>query len=82
MGARDYDGALRHLLRCDELSRTLDTQEASGFMIMANLKIGNVYDILGKRELALEQYRKVLGMKEFKDSHTQAEQYLKTPALY
>ena len=82
MGARDYDGALRHLLRCDELSRTLDTQEASGFMIMANLKMGNVYDILGKRELALEQYRKVLGMKEFKDSHTQAEQYLKTPALY
>ena len=82
MSRRQYDAALAHFYRCDELSRALDTQEASGFMVMANLKVGAIYDIQGKRELALSQYRKVLGMKDFKDAHRQAEQYLKTPAQY
>ncbi|MGA9120225.1 MAG: tetratricopeptide repeat protein [Bacteroidota bacterium] len=79
---RNYDAALPHFYRCDELSRELDAQEASGFMVMANLKVGNIYDIQGKRDLAIAEYQKVLGMKEYKDSHTQAEQYLKDPAKY
>jgi tetratricopeptide (TPR) repeat protein len=74
-----YDEALTHLYRCDELSRQLDVKEASGFMAMANLKIGNVYDLQGKRDLACTQYTKVLGLKEYKDSHQQAERYLTTP---
>ena len=75
----NYDEALTHLYRCDELSRELDVKEASGFMAMANLKVGNVYDLQGKRELALRQYTKVLGLKAYKDSHQQAERYLTTP---
>lgn len=82
MNSRNYDEALRHFFRCDELSRTLDTKEPSGFMVMANLKAGMIFDIQGKRDLATAQYRKVLDMKEFKDSHTQAEQFLKTPAVF
>lgn len=74
-----YDEALAHLYRCDELSRLLDTREASGFMTMANLKMGNVYDLQGKRDLARRQYTKVLGLKSYKDSHQQAERYLTTP---
>ena len=46
---------------------------------MANLKIGMVYDLQGRREDAVAQYRKVLSMKSFKDTHTQAERYLQTP---
>lgn len=71
--------ALKHLYRCDELSRTLDSREASGFMTMANLKIGMVYDLEGRREDAINQYKKVLSMKSFKDAHAQAEQYMNTP---
>lgn len=71
--------ALRFLYRCDELCRTLDTREASGFMAMANLKIGMVYDLQGQREDAVAQYRKVLTMKSFKDTHTQAERFLQAP---
>ena len=82
MNARNFDAALPHFYRCDDLSRTLDLKEASGFMVMANLKAGVIFDILGKRDLAISQYNKVLEMKEFKDSHTQAEHYLKSPALY
>jgi tetratricopeptide (TPR) repeat protein len=74
-----HESALKHFLRCDELSRTLDKDGPSGFMVLANLKMGNIYDALAKRDLALVQYRKVLKMQEFKDSHALAEQYIKTP---
>lgn len=73
------EDALKHLYRCDELCRTLDSREASGFMTMANLKIGMVYDLQGRRGEAVRQYQKVLSMKAYKDTHTQAERYLDTP---
>jgi tetratricopeptide (TPR) repeat protein len=76
-----FDAALGHLYRCDELSRALDRGEASGFMSMANLKVGQVYDLQGKRSLAAGQYRKVLAMKEYHDSHALAERYLSTPYI-
>lgn len=79
MNTRRYETALQHLYRCDELSRALDKEEPSGFMVMTNLKVGMIYDALAKRDLAVSQYRKVLGMKQFKDSYKQAEQYLRTP---
>ena len=82
MGAmigRRFDEALDHLYRCDALSRTLDRDEASGFMAMANLRIGMVYDMQGKRDLALAQYRKVREMKDYQDSRAQAERYLAAP---
>lgn len=74
-----HESALKHFLRCDELSRQLDTDGPSGYMVLANLKMGNLYDALAKRDLALIQYRKVLKMKEYKDSHTLAEQFINTP---
>lgn len=79
MNARRFDDALRQWVRCDELSRELDLQEASGFMTMANLKMGMIYDLQGKRDLAVKQYEKVRTMKEYKDSLVQAEKYLKAP---
>ena len=82
MNTRDYESSLGHFFRCDSLSRTLDVNGPSGFMVMANLKAGNVCDILGKRDLAVDQYNKVLSMKEYQDSHKQAVQYLKSPATY
>jgi len=74
-----YDSALAHLYKCDELSRSLDTDEPSGFMIIANLRMGMMYDLQLKRELALAQYEKVLKLKEYLSSHKQAEEYRKAP---
>ena len=79
LGRRQYDEALGHLYRCDELSRDLDRQEPSGFMTMANLKIGMIFDCQSKRTLALEQYRKVRALKDYQDAHAQAEQFMKVP---
>ena len=74
-----YESALKHFYRCDELSRTLDKDGPSGFMVLGNLKVGNIQDLLAKRELALVQYQKVLDMKDYKDSHKQARQYIEAP---
>lgn len=79
MGRGDLEGALQHLYRCDELSRGLDRKEPSGFMAMANLKIGMIYDLQKKRDLAIRQYAKVEDMKEYSDSHALAERYTKRP---
>ncbi|MGA2623222.1 MAG: tetratricopeptide repeat protein [Bacteroidota bacterium] len=79
MTFHDNDAALQHFYRCDELSRTLDKTGPSGFMVMANLKIGMICDLQSKRDLAVDQYNKVLKMTDYQDAHSQAEKYLKTP---
>lgn len=79
MNGRRYDEALTHFLRCDELSRTLDRDEPSGFMIMANMRMGNIYDLQGKRALAIRQYRKLTDWKDYLGSVRTAEQYIKSP---
>ncbi len=73
-----YDEALRYFYKCDELSRVLD-EDPSGFMVKANLKIGNIYDLQGKRELAIMQYRKVLSWRDVQNSHEEARRYLEKP---
>jgi len=59
MGAmvlRRFDEALDHFYRCDALSRTLDREEASGFMAMANLRDRNGVRYAGEAGSALAQY--------------------------
>ncbi len=79
MNTNMHDSALKHLFRCDELSRKIDKDGPSGFMVLANNKIGNIYDMQAKRDQALAQYKKVLAMKEYKDSHVQAQQFINSP---
>jgi tetratricopeptide (TPR) repeat protein len=71
--------ALPHFYQCDAMCRELDKDGASGFMAMANLKIGMVYDVQGKRELAVAQYKKVLEMKDYNGSEAQATEFLQSP---
>lgn len=77
--AGSYDAALKHFYRCDEMSRTLDREGPSGFMVMANLQVGMIYDLQGKRTNATRQYRKVLGMKDYEGAHATAQNYLNKP---
>jgi tetratricopeptide (TPR) repeat protein len=74
-----YDAALTHFYRTDELSRTLDSKEQSGFMAMANLKIGMIYDLQKKRDLAIIEYNKVLKLDDYQNSQQLAGDYIKTP---
>jgi tetratricopeptide (TPR) repeat protein len=79
MGMRHLDSALSYLYRADELCRGIDKDGNSGYMIMTNLKIGQIYDLQGKRELAVMQYDKVLDMKNFWDAHKAAKRYKESP---
>jgi len=74
-----FDAALNYLYRCDELSRKLDKDEPSGFMSLGNLLIGMIYDAQGKRMDAVQQYKKVLAMKEYEDSYKESKKYLEKP---
>ena len=71
--------ALQHFFRCDELSRRTDKDGASGFMSMTNLTIGMIYDLQGRRSSAQAQYQKVLLMKEYNRTHSDARRFIKTP---
>jgi tetratricopeptide (TPR) repeat protein len=73
-----YDDALQYFYKCDEFCRKLDTKP-SGWMIMLNSRIGNIYDIQGKRDLAVKQYNKVLAWDDYYDSHKYARQFLQRP---
>ena len=73
------DQALQNLYSCDELSRKLDKNGASGFMSMANLTIGWIYDLQNKRGSALAQYQKVLDMNEYENTHKEARRYMEKP---
>lgn len=75
----NYDEALNHFYKCDEYSRSLDRKKISGFMVMTNLRIGMIYDLQNKRNYAIKQYKKVLDMDKFENSHELAERYLKEP---
>lgn len=73
----DFNESLKYFYLCDELSRSIDNDGASAFMVLTNLKIGFIYDMQKKRNLAKSQYNKILNMKEFDNSHDVARKYLK-----
>jgi tetratricopeptide (TPR) repeat protein len=76
---KQYTEAEENFLTSDKISRKLDTEGPSAFMILANLYLGKIYDMQTKRDLAIRQYEKVLAMDEYLDSHKQAERYLHEP---
>lgn len=77
--AGKFEDALRNLYLCDELSRSIDKGGASGFMAMTNLTIGMIYDLQKRRGPAVEQYKKVLLMKEYENTHRDAERFIENP---
>ncbi|MBK9247353.1 MAG: hypothetical protein IPM69_04380 [Ignavibacteria bacterium] len=78
MNRNKLDSALRYFYKCDEGGRHLD-EDPSGFTISVNMKIGNIYDLQGKRDLAIMQYKKVLAWSENNNSHLLANGYINKP---
>lgn len=64
---------------CEDISRKLDKDEETGFLINSSLYLGNIYDEMGLRNLAVQKYKEVLDYREYNQSHTLAEKYLKNP---
>lgn len=75
MYKKKHDIALKYFYKCDEASRTVD-KEISGFMIMANLKIAQIYYEQGKKSLVKKQAEKILSWKDYGNSHNEANKLL------
>ena len=70
--------ALKYFKKSIEASYVIDNI-ASGFLIKAILKCGNLYDILGKRDEAKKMYRSLLDIRDFDNSRHDAKIYLIKP---
>ncbi len=71
-----YDMALKYFYKCDEACRMLD-DKPSGFMILTNLKIADIYYRLKKNKLARKQCEKVLKWDDYKGSRNAARELIK-----
>ena len=73
----EYEAALTHLQRLDTL--TDRDIEDNRYRILGALYTGMVYDAMGEREKAVEQYERVKDMDDPVDAQDRAKQYLDEP---
>ncbi|OGV21700.1 MAG: hypothetical protein A3J84_05130 [Ignavibacteria bacterium RIFOXYA2_FULL_37_17] len=73
------DSASVYFEKTEKLSRELDKEKESGFLINTVFYLGMLYDQMGKRDKAIKYYNETLRLNDRNDSHRLAEQYLKTP---
>jgi tetratricopeptide (TPR) repeat protein len=73
------DSAAFYFDQSEKLSRKLDKDEESGWQINSVFFLGMMYDLLGKRDLAIKYYNQTLRLHDRNNSHTRAEEYLKKP---
>jgi tetratricopeptide (TPR) repeat protein len=76
---KKLDSAKTCFQKCADLSRQVDKDEDSGFLINSMLYIAMINDIQGYRDKAIDLYKKLLDMKDFGNSRTLAKQYLDKP---
>ncbi len=68
-----------HFLNCNSLSRIVDKEKESGFLVNTLLYLGELNDLKGERMKAIKYYEEVLDLKEFQKSHEKAEKYIDKP---
>jgi tetratricopeptide (TPR) repeat protein len=73
------DSSAAYFEKSEKLSRQLDKDEESGFLINTVFYLGMLYDQMGMREKAVKYYKETLKLRDRNDSHKYAEQYLKNP---
>lgn len=73
------DSAKYFFEMCADLSKQVDIKEESGFWINSILYLGMIHDQLNERVIAVKYYEKLLDMREYINSHSLAEKYLKEP---
>ncbi len=73
----EYREALSHLAELEQLTRR--DIEDTRYRMLGYLYQGMVYDALGRRDMATNRYRKVLGMEDAEGAHERARKYLEEP---
>ncbi len=75
----NLDSALNYLYNADLLSRKITPTEPEWYLAKEELMMGQAYDALGKRDKAIEFYKRVMEIKDISNSHSLAQTYLAKP---
>ena len=73
----EYEMAIKYLRKSLEFSRVIDDDEPSGFWVETALKLGDADMRLGKKKEAVQWYKQVLELPEFRSSYSRAKRRLK-----
>lgn len=73
------DSSAFYFEKSEKLSRQMDGNKETGYLINTIFYLGMLYDEMGMRDKAIAYYKETLKMKDRNSSHKYAEQYLKTP---
>ena len=74
------DSSMIYFSDCAKISKQIDEEdEESGFQVNAVLYMGMINDLWNKRDAAILNYKKVLDMNEYANSHKLAEGYIEKP---
>jgi tetratricopeptide (TPR) repeat protein len=76
MNKKQHAEALEHFKKSYEYSQKVDGNEPSAYQPLSVLRIGMIQDAQGNRIEALNQYKKVLTMKDIQNSHKMAQSYI------
>ena len=71
--------AADHLAATDRLAADSERKRDLAFAVLANLLLGQVHDLAGRREEAVFRYQRVRGLPDHADSHRRAQRYLHAP---
>lgn len=76
----EYDSSIFYFNDCVEKSRKIDKKgDESGFQVSAALNLGMVYDLVRRREEAINTYNYVLSIKDWNNCHDAAKRYIEKP---
>jgi len=75
----DLNSALQYFKKCIDESKKIDEEgEESGFQINATLYSGTIFQTWGNNKEAKKYYEKVLDLRDFRNSHKNANSYLES----
>lgn len=74
-----YDSSMVYFEESYGLSKILDDDNQTGWLVNSTLFLGMLYDALGYRDGAIEKYKEVLNLDEYNGSYSKAEKYIKSP---
>lgn len=76
---RRYPEAADHLAATDSLAAGSERERDLAFAVLANLLLGQIHDLAGRREEAILRYQRVRHLPDHSDSHQRAKRYLRAP---
>jgi len=68
-----FDSSKYHFEKCIEISKQIDKEEESGFMINSFIYLAQIAEEKGEINNSIEYYRRVLRMRDWNNSHQLAE---------